>query len=125
MRLVCAFSLCQVLAKNFLLKLNSRSPRYCTIREGKDGENSYDGELVLEDSHAEPKSFLAFHPRNYLGFFASCADCADAPGNLSEADCFVQWRVDELFATVPGRKCAASVGIRAFRCHNNDRYVRG
>lgn len=82
-----------------------------------DGTSKYDVEQVLEDAQADPRAFLGFLHQNYLDFFGSAADCADALEILTEADCLMPWNQDYLSLSCL-TDCAASVATRGFMHHN-------
>lgn len=81
------------------------------------GLSSYIAEDVLDDARADPQSFLAFLHQNYPMFFGDMDDVVDALGCLSDSDCLLRWRQDDLARTGLG-DCAASVVTRGFLHHN-------
>lgn len=83
-----------------------------------DGRSKYNVEDILMDAKADPSSFLEFLHHNYPDFFTEIDDVVGALECLSEADCFLQWRQDDLSRTGLW-DCAASLGTRGFLLHNS------
>lgn len=82
------------------------------------GLSSYIAEDVLDDARADPQSFLAFLHHNYPEFFGDMDDVVGALDCLSDSDCLLRWRQDDLARTGLG-DCAASVVTRGFLHHNS------
>lgn len=86
-------------------------------KRNEEGFSKYVAEDILEDARADPSSFLEFLHHNYPDFFGDIDDVVNALGCLSQADCLLPWRQDDMSRTGLW-DCAASLATRGFLFHN-------
>lgn len=86
-------------------------------KRNEEGVSKYVAEDILEDARADPSSFLEFLHHNYPDFFGDIDDVVNALDCLSQADCLLPWRQDDMSRTGLW-DCAASLATRGFLFHN-------
>lgn len=86
-------------------------------KRDEEGLSSRSAEDILHDARTDPSAFLSFLHHNYPSFFGDVKDMVPVLECLSDADCLLAWRQDDLARTGLA-DCAASVVTRGFLHHN-------
>lgn len=86
-------------------------------KPGEGGRSRYITEDLLEESRADPVSFISFLHHNYPSFFGDVNDVVPTLSCLSDADMLLQWQQDESIRVDLGN-CAASFVTRGFLLFN-------